>query len=201
MLRDNNRAYQLYHSILGMILTLALILWINEYFHLRVHIIVCILYCLVHAILIHIFEINKKNTITYLVMLSMLPVTGLIFVLARTNPITWANRIIDWVIRYDRTDELYEILPAYTVMAVVSILASILFIFVRKYVTRLILAIVIMALLIICSILEINIVKIVVGISIFFIITMLIEFSGVLYSRKSGKEDKRKVYYICYQCV
>ena len=192
MLRDSNRAYQIYHSILGMILTLALLLWINEYFVLRVHIIVCILYCLVHAILIHAFDRNKKNTITYLV-----------FAVARTNPITWANNIIDWVIRYDRTKDLYEILPAYTVMALVSILVSILlYLLVKRFATRLFLAVATMTLLIVCSILEINILKIVVGISIFFIVTMLIEFSGILYSRKSGKADKKEsILYLLPVCV
>ena len=41
MPQNRTKGYQIYHSVLGMMLTLALILWVNEYYVLKVNIAVC----------------------------------------------------------------------------------------------------------------------------------------------------------------
>src|SRR5690554_1765874 len=108
MPEDRKKGYEIYHSILGMILALAIISWVNEYYILKVNVIVCILYALLPAILLFIFDKYKKRLVSYLVLLGLLSGVGFIFYLRKTNPITWISRLIDWVIRYNRTDNTYE---------------------------------------------------------------------------------------------
>lgn len=203
MSHDSKREYQIYHSLLGMILTLAVILWVNEYFHLKVNIYVCILYVIVPAVLLYLFNKYRKNTVSYLVLLSLLPVTGLVFLISRINPIKWATDIIDWVIRYDRTDDSYEGIWAYTVLAIVSLIVSIIFfLIVKKTILRALLAAIIITIFVIFSIMHMHMGKIVVGIGIFYILNIFIEYTGMLYGRITGnKERKESILYLLPVCI
>lgn len=203
MKHDSKMGYQIYYSILGMILTLAITLWANEHFVLKVNIFVSILYSIVPAALLYIFSKYRKKTVTYLVLLGLIPVMGLMFLISKTNPINWLANIKDWVIRYDRSDELYEPVWSYTVLAAVSIVASILFfLIVRKTMARLLLGALIINVFIVCSVLEIHMGKLVVGIGVFYILSILIELSGMLYARISDNKDKKEsILYLLPVCV
>lgn len=186
------KGFQIYLSFLGTVLAFALTWWANEYFALRVHLGVCILYCLVFAVLVYLFD-RSKNAVRYIVLLSMLPSMGLIFLIAKTNPYKWVKNIINWCIEYDGTQDLYEYMPAYTVLAVASLLCCIiLYVLMKKSIIRLLMAPVIFTVFVVFSILQIELDKAVVGIGFFYILCSLIEFSGLLYSRKSGKMDKKE---------
>lgn len=190
---NKNKGYQIYHSFLGMILTFALIFWANEYFALKVHIAVSALYALIFATLIYFFDRSKNNLIRYIVLVSFIPFAGFIFLITRVNPYLWVKDIVDWCIRYDRTEKLYEIMPAYTVLAALALLVSVLmYLLVRRFLTRLLLAAGIFTVYIVFGILKINLGKIVVGIGIFYILSILIELSGTVYSRKTGVKDKKE---------
>ena len=203
MPQDSKRGYQIYHSILGMILTLAIILWINEYYVLKVNIIVCILYSIIPAVLLFIFDIYKKHAVSYLVLISLLPVSGLVFYLSRTNPIKWISEIIDWVIRYNRTENTYEKIWAYTVLAFLSAVGSIIFfIIVRRLVSRLLLTVVIVILFVVFAVMNMPVGKATIGIGIFYILNILIELSGILYGNKTGKKDKKEsILYLLPVCI
>lgn len=193
MPHDSKKGYQIYYSLLGMMLTFALISWINDYFVLKVHAVVSIIYSIVPAVLLHIFDRNKKNTISYLILLGFLPIGGLIFFIKSTNPITWATNIIDWIIRYDSTDYLYEMAPAHTVLAAVALIGGIVFYLIsKKSMARLLLGVFIIAFFMASSVIKIHVGKVVVGIGIFYILNILIELSGKLYSKKIGTKDKKE---------
>lgn len=202
-MHDSKRGYQIYYSILALLLTLAVILWVNEHFALKVNIYVSILYTIVPALLLYIFNEYKKNTVTYLVLLGLLPVVGLIFLVSKTNPIHWFRAIIDWIMRYDRTEELYEAVWAYTTLAALSIAVSILFfLIVRKSISRLLLGAVAITLMVASSVLHLHMGKLVVGIGIFYILSILIELSGMLYARISGNKDRKEsILYLLPVCV
>ena len=190
---NSNKVYRIYYSVLAMALTLGLLLWINEFFALRVHIIACSFYSLVLATLIFAFDKYRKNGVSYFVLLSLLPLIGLIFLFININPIKWLKEIIEWVRIYDSSEELYSVAKAHAVMVIVAIFTCILFfLLVKRFVSRLFLSVFILAFFIISSIREVPMGKIVVGIGIFFITTMLIEFSGVIYSKRFDKEDKKE---------
>ncbi len=199
MPKDSRKGYQLYYSLLAVVLTFAVIFWANEHFVLRVHIIFCILYGLIPAVCIYLFDKNKKNTIAYLVLLSLLPVGGLILLISRTNPITMAARIAEWIIRYDRTEDLYKTDMAYTVLAALSLLVSILFYLgVKKLITRFILGAAVAAVFVVFSIANIQMGKIAVGIGIFYLMNVLIEIGGMLYGKKDKKES---IFYLLPVCI
>ncbi|NLO08924.1 MAG: transglutaminase domain-containing protein [Clostridiales bacterium] len=203
MSHDSKRGYQIYYSLLGMILTLAIILWVNDYFILKVNIFACILYSIVPAVLIYIFNRYRKNTVSYLVLLSLLPLVGLIFLISRTNPIKWISEIIDWVIRYDRTEDLYEAMGAYSVLAAVSLVASILFyMIVKRLMTRMLLGAVIITIFIVFSVFGIHIGKVAVGVGVFYILNILIELSGMLYGKRTGNKDRKEsILYLIPVCI
>ena len=203
MLHDSKRGYQIYHSLLGMILTLAAILWINEYFHLKVNIFVCLIYVIVPAVLIYIFYIYRKNAVSYLVLLSLLPVIGLVFFISSTNPAKWLTDLIDWIIRYDRTDDMYVVLWAYTVLAVVSVALSILFyLLVKKIMFRLLIGAIIIIIFVVFGVFNVHMGSIVVGIGIFYMLNIFIELSGMLYGRVTGKSDKKEsILYLIPVCI
>lgn len=193
MTNENNKSYQIYSSLIGMALTFALILWVNEHFVLKVNFLVCILYSLVPAILIYLFERNKKNNIRYIIIIGLTPVVGLILLITRINPIKLFTRIIDWIIIYDRTELVYKPLYAYIALASLAVLVSILFyIIISKAVTRLLLGLGIVVVFVVFSILKINMGKIVVGIGILYLLIILIEFTGIQYGIKTGKKDNKE---------
>lgn len=203
MSHDSKRGYQIYYSLLEMILTLAIILWVNEHFVLNVNIFVCVLYGFIPAVLINVFDRYKKNTVSYLVLLSLLPVLGLVFLISKTNPIKWLSEIAEWVIRYDRTDELYEAMAAYSVLAAVSLVGSIFFYqIVKKLMTRLLLGVVIITIFIVFSVFSIHMGKVAVGVGIFYILNILIELSGMLYGKKTGNKDRKEsILYLIPVCI
>jgi len=203
MLLNKEKGYKIYLSFLQTVLTLALIWWVNEYFMLKVPIVVCIFFCLAFAVLIYFFDNSKNSGVRFVVLLSLPPSLGLVFLIFRTNPFLWVKSIASWCIKYDRTDELYELMPAYTVLAVISCLASILlYLSVKKLLIRMILAAAVLVVFIIFGALEINLDKVVVGIGIFYILCCLIEMSGFLYSKKAGKDDKKEsILYLLPVCL
>lgn len=129
MLIYKEKAYQIYLSFLQTVLTFAFAWWINKYFVLKIPVIVCILYCLAFGIFIYLFDNSKNSAVRFVALLGLPLSLGLLFLIFRTNPFLWAKNIIVWCIEYNRTDEMYEPLPAYTVLAVVSCLAGILLCF------------------------------------------------------------------------
>lgn len=203
MFKDRDKLYQVYHTMLSMVLTWALILAINEYYVLKVNVVLCAIMSLLLSILVYLFDENRKNTVTYLVLLSTLPIAGLIFFVKQKNPITWIKATADWIYHYDYTDELYVSSHAHFVLLGATLLACILFYLLTKWQTfKILLAVILFGSLILFSINEINLNKLVVGICVFFILTNLVELSGFLYNKKLGKEEKKAgILYLVPMCM
>ena len=85
----------------------------------------------------------------------------------------------------------------------VSIVSCILlYLLIKRLLTRLLLGLVIISLLVVFAVVDIHIGKLIVGISIFYMLSIFIELGGILYSRKNGKEDKREgILYLLPLCV
>ncbi|HWT76184.1 MAG TPA: transglutaminase-like domain-containing protein [Mobilitalea sp.] len=203
MFKDKEKLYQAYHAMLSMTLTWALVLVINQYFHLKVSGIVSLLYSLVPALLIYLFDINKKNLISYLLLISILPILALIFWFTKTNPEVWLQNLINWCTYYDGTKELYAARYAHVVVLGTALLGAIVFYLLTKnQLAKIILAAALMVSMIILSVSQIDINKAVVAIGIFYIMTILVELYGMLYSRKTGKPDKKEgILYLAPICL
>lgn len=197
------KAYQIYLAFLQTVLDLAIIWWANDYFALRVNKIVCILYGVIFGALVYFFANSKNKAVRFIVLLSLLPSVGLIFLIARVNPYLWVKDIINWCIEYNGTTEAYRPVPAYTVLAAAALSGSILlYILVKRIIIRFVLAWVIFIVFLVFSTLKINLDKVVVGVGIFYILCSIIEVSGILYSKKTKKQDKKEsILYLLPVCL
>jgi hypothetical protein len=203
MFKDRDKLYQVYHTILSMALTWALTIAINEYYVLKVHVFICALFALVPAVLIYLFDMNRKNAVSYLILASFLPVAGVFFWIRWMNPITWISSVIDWFHKYDGTQELYKASPAhFTVLGVAIAGAVFFYLLVKSRFLKLSLAVALFGMLILFCIWKINLHKIVVGVCIFYMLTNLVELSGRIYSRKTGRPEKKTgILYLAPICL
>lgn len=203
MFRDKEKLYQVYHTVLMLALSWAVVLVINNYFKLDVSVFRTAFYCFVPAVAIYLVDINRKNAVTYLLLGSMIPISALIFWFTKTNPITWLQNFISWCSNYNGTEELYVNGYANFLVFIIAIAASILFyILTGGQIAKVILAAVLLAALIILSISNMEINKAVVGICIFYLLTIIVELYGIIYSRKAGKQEKREgILYLAPICL
>ncbi len=203
MFKDRDKLYQVYHTILSMALTWALTIAINEYFELKVHVWVCALFTLIPAVLIYLFDINRKNEVSYLILISFLPIAGVFFLIRRINPVTWIKSVIDWCYEYNQTEELYKDSPAYFTLLGVALAATIVFyLLVKSRYTKLALAVILLGMMFIFSLRSINLHKIVVGVCIFYILSNLVELTGKIYSLRAGRDEKKaSILYLAPICL
>lgn len=203
MLKDREKLYQAYHALLSMALTWALILVINRYFNLHVLFAVSALYAFIPAILVYLFDIFKKNTISYFLLGGIIPALGLILWLTKTNPIKWLLQIIHWCNIYDGSKELYNAKHANVIVFAAASLAAILFyLLTKKQMTKILLAILILTALIVLCIGKTEVSKAVVGICVFYILSIIVELYGIVKSHKIGKKEKKEgILYLAPVCL
>lgn len=203
MFKDREKLYQAYHAVLSMALTWALVLVINEYYILKVPIIISAFYSIVPAVLIYLFDMNRKNIVSYLLIVSILPIVALIFWITKTDPRVWFQNLTDWCMTYYGNEELYAARYAHFIIFAAAIAGAIIFyLLTRKLITKLILAAILTISMIVLSINKIDINKAVVAIGFFYILSNLVELFGILYSRKSGKQVKKEgILYLAPICL
>ncbi|HKL80085.1 MAG TPA: transglutaminase-like domain-containing protein [Mobilitalea sp.] len=203
MFKDRDKTYQIYHTILSTALTWAFVLAINEYYVLRVHVLVCALFSFIPAVLVYFFDCNRRNTVSYLMLLSLFSIAGLFLLIWRINPIDWINSIVEWCWEYDFTEALYAAAPAHFLALGIALAATILFyLFMKNQAIKVILAILLFGVQIYFSVISIELSKLVVGICTFYILSILVEASGKLYSRRLGKDEKKAgILYLAPVCL
>lgn len=203
MFKNRDKTYQIYHTILSTALTWAFVLAINEYYVLKVQVLVCALFSFVPAALIYLFDCNRRNTVSYVILLSLFPIAGIFLFIWRVNPINLINSIIEWCWKYDYTEELYAAAPAHFLVLGIALAATILFyLFMKNHAIKVILAILLFGVQIYFSVISIELSKLVVGIYTFYILSILVEESGKLYNRRLGKEEKKAgILYLAPVCL
>lgn len=193
MFKDKVKIYQLYHTVISTALTWALVLVLNRYFDLRVHYLLGIIYCIIPAALLYLFNIYKKNGISYIFLGSIIPALALIFWAAKVNPVKLYNDILSWCRIYDGSEELYVSGYANLIIFLAALLSSILFYLLTiKNMTKIFLGIVLFAALIVLSIYKFDISKIVVAICLLYILTVFLEIYEKIYTRKAERAEKRE---------
>jgi hypothetical protein len=88
MFRDKERLYQIYHSLLSMALSWAFSLAVNQYFELKVSVFLTAFFSFLPAVSIYIIYLNRKNAVTYLVIISIIPILAFLFWVRHFNPLT-----------------------------------------------------------------------------------------------------------------
>jgi transglutaminase-like putative cysteine protease len=200
---DREKKYQVYHALLSMVLTLALALAINQYFHLRVPIVTCAFFSFVPALLIYLFDLNRKKLVSYLILLSIFPMLALIFWLKKFNPLEGFGKLINWCSIYNGTEELYNASYAKFLIFGTAVLGTVIFYLItRKQLTKIILAVIIIVVMIVMAVSGNDINKAVVGICIFYFMTIIVEVYGIIYSKKAGKQEKKEeILYLAPACL
>jgi hypothetical protein len=132
MMKDREKLYQIYHTMLSMVLTWALTMAVDHYFGLKVSVFLTIVFSLLPAALIYLFDVNKKNTVSYLILLSIFPILLFIFWLKKFNPISWLNDLIAWCNTYDGSEENYIASNAGFLIFAVALVGTIVFYLLMK---------------------------------------------------------------------
>lgn len=203
MVGNREKMYQVYHTLLSMMMTWALALAINGYYVLRVHAAVTAVFSLLLSVLIHLFDRYRKNLISYLVILGIFPILGLFFWISHTNVFTWIGELGSWIYEYDYTEELYAASHAHVLLFLVTLAGAVLFyLLMKKQPAKVMLAFFLFGMMITLCVLKVDINKLVVMICIFYILTILVEVGGKLYSRKAGRPDKKAgILYLAPICL
>lgn len=203
MLRDKIKIYQLYHTVISTALTWAVVLVINRYFYLRVHFVLGIIYCLIPAALLYLFDLYKRNAICYILLVSIIPALALVFWVTKTNPVTLFNDVLDWCYTYDWSEELYVASYANLILFLTAVISSIFFYLLTiKQLTKIILGIALFAALIVLSIYKFDISKVVVAICFLYILTVFLEQYEKFYTRKAGRQERKEgILYLVPVCL
>jgi hypothetical protein len=186
-----------------MVLTCALTLAVNHYFELRVTVFLCIFFSVLPAAGIYLFDMNRKNTVSYLVIFSAFPILAFIFWIKKFNPIYWTEELIAWCNIYDGSEKLNNQSYARFIIFAVALVGSILFyLLMKKQAAKIALGIIFLLVMVALSVSQVDIDKIVVCIFIFYILTILVELCGIIYSKKAGRQDKRAgILYLAPICL
>jgi transglutaminase-like putative cysteine protease len=203
MFQDREKLYQAYRALLSMALSSAFALIINQYFVLRVPIFLCAFFSFLPAIGVFLFDLNKKNTVTYLILASIIPILALIFWVRKFNPIAWVGDYSSWIAGYNGSEELYQAGYSNFTIFVIGLLGVILFfLLTRTQLLKISLAVVALVALVLLSINKINISKVVVAIYLFYILSIILECFGIIYARKAGKQEKKEsILYLAPVCL
>jgi len=203
MMKDRGKHYQVFHAILSMMLTFALVSAMNYYYVLQVHILICALFSCVLTVLVNLFDNNRKKILTYLIIFSLFLIFAFVILFGKINLWSIIGKLIDWCKKYNGSEELYIANYAYLVIFVASFLGSILFYFImKKKITKIGLAILILAVLIILSVKSIEMSKITIGVCLFYILTIIVEMYGILFVKKgSGQEKRGAILYLSPICL
>ncbi len=203
MFQDREKLYQAYRTLLSMALSWALALVINQYFELRVAIFLCAFFSFLPALGIFLIDLNKKNMVTYLILASIIPILALIFWIRKFNPLIWVREYWDWVAAYNGSEELYQARFSNITILMISILGVIIFfLLTRTQILKISLAVVVIAVLVLLSIRKMNINKAVVAICLFYLLSIILECYGIIYARKTGKQEKKEsILYLVPICL
>lgn len=200
---EREKQYQIYHTILSIVLTWALTLGVNHYFELKVTVFLCAFLSIVPAALIYLFDVNRKNSLSYLVLFSIIPITAFILWLRKVNPISFLQDLLEWCQIYNGSKETYQSsYPKFLIFSLALVSTVIFYLLMKRLVAKVILAAFFLLTLIMLSIYQIDLGKIVIGIYLFYILTILVEICGILYNRKAGRQDKRAgILYLAPVCM
>jgi len=203
MFRDRVKIYQLYHTVISTALTWALVLVINSYFHLRVHFLLSVIYCVIPAALLYLFDLYKKNAISYILIGSIIPALVLVFWATKTNPVILYENVLEWCRTYDWSEELYVAGYANLIVFLTALVASVLFYMLTiRQLTKIILGIVIFIALIMLSIFKYDISKVVVAICFLYILTVFLEQYEIYYTRRAKRQERKEgILYLVPVCL
>lgn len=191
MLKRKEELNNIYNALLSMALVFAFILAIDGYYSLRVSMFLCGIFAMGSAVLVYLFDLFRKNIITYLIISAVIVLLIVFLVRLSINPLEQLQNFIAWMGEYNGSIEQYSAKYAYALLIGVSFIVAIVFyLIIRRQSLKYMFAIVIAVTLIVLSISHIDMNKATVLICIFYIMTNLAEICETIYCRKLGIDKK-----------
>ncbi len=174
----------------SMLLTLALGVFLNDLFKLRIHIILILIITILFSALIMLFDQNKDNILCYFIIIGIFIAGAIIGKVLKFNYVNAIQNVYEWCLSYDREIENYQRWNGLAVMAGILFLSCIITYVIHRYkVLKNYLAGILYILLIIASIKKLFIPKITVGVVIVYSMIILVEFCGKRLYKSSNKVD------------
>lgn len=195
--------FQIYHTGLSMLMSLALSIAINNSFDLNIPVSLLILISMIFAAFIYLIDKNKKSIITYLIIFLCFVIASIILWKNEADLSQWIGELVDWFKNYNANAELYNISFALAILIIINLIGNFIFyLIMKKRITKMILAAVLIVLLFVFAVKQIEQTKLVVGIVIFYILNILIEMVMTIYnSRLNSKEIRGGILYLIPICL
>lgn len=195
--------FQIYHTGLSMLMSLALSIAINNSLALNISVSILILISMIFATSIYLIDKNKKSLITYLIIFLCFVIASIILWKKEIDLLQWIGELVDWCKNYNVNVELYNVTFALAILIITNLIGNFIFyLIMKKPITKTILAVVLIVLLFVFAVKQIEQTKLVVGIVIFYILNILIEITMTLYvTRLKRKEIRAGILYLIPICL
>jgi len=186
-----------------MAITWALELAINQYCTLNIPIIMTAVYSIVSALIVYLFDLYKKNILSYILLVAIIPLAALIFWILKVNPAKCLMDYVNWCMIYNGSEELYQASFAnFTIFITALPEMILLYLITKRQTAKLVLGAIIIATLLVLCVNRIDVNKATVGIATFYIVTVIVELCGIIYSKKEGHSDKKEgILYLAPICL
>jgi transglutaminase-like putative cysteine protease len=187
----------------SLLLTLALGAYLNSYYQLRIHIFLIFILTVTFVTLIFLFDVNKKNVISYLTIVGVLVLFALIGRIFKIHYITGIKNIYNWCYTYNGDNLTYNKLYSLGVMmAILLISCLIMYLFHCSKKINNVIAIILPVLLVYCTIQKIEFPKLTIGIIIYYSLTVIVEYCGKLfYKSKNTVNNSIATIYLAPACI
>lgn len=187
----------------SLLLTLALGTYLNSYYQLRIHIFLIFILTATFITLIYLFDINKKNLISYFAIIGFVILWMLIGRIFKIQYIKGIKNIYDWCFIYNGDNLTYNQFYGLGVMAAILVSSSlIMYLLHCSKKVNVIIAVIMPGLLVYSTIQEIDIPKLTTGIVIFYSFTVIVEFCGKLfYKSKNTVNNSIATMYLAPACI
>jgi len=187
----------------SMLLSLALGVFLNDLFKLRMNIILMVSLTIAFSSLTRLFDQNKNNLLCYFIMIGVM-ITGVI--ISKVFHFRYGasiEKVYNWCLTYDREKINYQKWSGFAVMVGILLLSCIITYVLQRFKrVKSALAVILPLLLVVSSINKIFIPKITMGVVIFYSLTLLVEFTGkVLFKSSNTVDNSIASIYLAPACV
>ncbi|BCN29415.1 transglutaminase domain-containing protein [Anaeromicropila herbilytica] len=197
------RKYEIVQNAVSLIgLTFALILDFDIRWNMKIHWTVILLSASVCFVLLFLIDYNKKNILTYIVVIGMFSSGGLLFSLLKGNIIKHIESCYQWFNHYSNTGKNYQITYSFvTIIAGIIFVSFCYYLISKKRILRYITVSGIFLWLIYCAFIGINVNKGSISCLFVLIFQTIIELCNVFYNKKKLEYHNRLIFYLLPICI
>lgn len=191
MVINEKQLHQIYHNLLAILLSFAMVYGIDTYFQLRISAVFVLLLSIVVGASIGLILNYRRQLLTYALLFGFILIFLGFLWMKSISFNDWVMEWYWWIYEYDKSIALYS--KQYglsSVIALIFLFNLVFIIIVQHRITLVITAILTLLALILCSILVIDLPKITIAISLFYLFYIAIKEASYYYHRKKKIKEK-----------